>query len=214
MSKSISQDAHPHRSRVTAGLMLALGLSSTGALAKMQSEPPRAQVAAENPFAAAATQSKRTSTKSASAPQSVATVRHVITCDDSGSAGSLRGEILAAADGDSIDFDMAQMHCSRITLGSEILVMQNTLHIYGPGADQLTIDGNWNSRIFDHIGTNEIDVDDLSLVNGYARIANVSGGCVFSLGFVGLTRSTVSNCIAYDNASSNTFRSQVAGSSR
>jgi len=114
-------------------------------------------------------------------------IQQVTNCDDDG-PGSLRAEVAAAVSGDTID--LSQMGCSTITLGSEIKIYQDNLRLMGPGADQLTIDGNAHSRIFDHQGNGTLNVYDMSIVNGYSTSG---GGCLVGRS-VSLIRSTVSHC--------------------
>ncbi len=80
---------------------------------------------------------------------------HLVTsCLDDGSAGTLRSVIAdpLTHSGDSIN--LTQLMCSKITLGTTppisgaIHVYQDELHIHGPGADQLSIDGNHLSSVF------------------------------------------------------------------
>src|SRR5262249_39699731 len=61
--------------------------------------------------------------------------------------GSLRGEILSAQSGDTINFDPS-LAGQTITLNGELAIAKS-LDIEGPGADQLTVSGNNASRVFD-----------------------------------------------------------------
>src|SRR6516165_4327958 len=65
---------------------------------------------------------------------------------DSGD-GSLRAAISVAQSGDQIVFDPS-LHGQTITLTSGQLAITKSLDIEGPGADQLSISGNHQSRIF------------------------------------------------------------------
>ena len=67
----------------------------------------------------------------------------VTNTDDAG-AGSLRAAVLAAADGDTIDFAVT----GTITLTSGFIQIRKSVTISGPGPTQLTLSGNNTSRIF------------------------------------------------------------------
>jgi S-layer homology domain len=65
---------------------------------------------------------------------------------DDGSAGSLRTVLAEAHEGDTIVFDLPDN--STITLTGGQLEVDKSLNIQGPGAGDLTIDGNEASRVF------------------------------------------------------------------
>lgn len=123
---------------------------------------------------------------------------HLVTsCFDNGVPGTLRYEITNAASGDSIN--LTQLACSKITLGgivgTEINVTQDELHIHGPGADQLTIDGDFGSRVFNHTGMGTLGITGVTIANGYYIGGPVPrGGCIYSSGNLLLLDSVVSNC--------------------
>src|SRR6516225_8670720 len=71
----------------------------------------------------------------------------VLNNQDSG-AGSLRAEIAAAQNGDSIVF-ASGLNGQTITLTSGELLITKSLSITGPGEAELTISGNHVSRVFD-----------------------------------------------------------------
>jgi hypothetical protein len=91
------------------------------------------------------------------------------------------------------------MTCSTITLASAIHVMQDTLHIHGPGANQLTIDGDHAGRVFYHTGGGTLGISDVTITNGkYVDVGagtHHGGGCIFSSKNVLLIRSVVSHCL-------------------
>src|SRR5438093_327501 len=69
----------------------------------------------------------------------------VTNTNDSG-VGSLRQALADANDGDTIDFSVATP--ATITLTSGELVVNKSITISGPGADQLSVNGNAASRVF------------------------------------------------------------------
>ena len=78
---------------------------------------------------------------------STALAATVTTTADSG-AGSLRAAIAASAAGDTINFDPS-LNGQTITLTSGALMISHTLTISGPGAGDLTVNGNNLSSVFD-----------------------------------------------------------------
>jgi len=96
------------------------------------------------------------------------------------------------------------MACSSITLESAIHVTQDTLHIHGPGADLLTIDGDHLSRVFYHTGAGTIGITGVTIANGtYIDSGGglPSGGCLYSAGNVLLIGSVVTHCLLQATAS-------------
>ena len=136
-------------------------------------------------------------------------IHTVDTCADDGSPNSLRSLIELSPDvhsGDTIDLTQLPMMCSKITLSNTfadgpISVTQDTLYLQGPGADQLTIDANGYSSVFRHYGYGTLQIENLTITNGYHKTAGPpqplpSGGCIFSTGSVVLISSVVSHCEA------------------
>lgn len=120
-------------------------------------------------------------------------------CADSG-AGSLRDTIATAPDDATITF--GDLACSTITLTSgAIAIAQESLHIEGPGRDDLGIDGNDLASVFRHSGYGALSIRDLTIANGRYDIApqqssgSFGGGCIFSSGRLELTGVTVENCM-------------------
>ena len=81
---------------------------------------------------------------------------------DSG-PGSLRDAITNAMPGDTITF-APTLNGSTIKLTSE-LVITKPLTIMGPGANQLTIDAQLNSRVFHITAPGDVTIDNLSLIH-------------------------------------------------
>ncbi len=80
-------------------------------------------------------------------------------------AGSLRADIAAAQNGDTINFALSPG--STITLKSELLINKN-LTITGPGASQLTVSGNNSSRVFEVASGTQVSLSGLTISNGFA----------------------------------------------
>lgn len=130
---------------------------------------------------------------------------HVVTsCADDGSPGTLRSIIedtVNTVSGDSINLTMLPMGCSRITLGTgnihrEIDVLQDTLHIHGPGAGALTIDGNGAQSIFFHFGHGTLGISGVTMSEGFYQGPYAYGGCIYSTANVLLLNSVLSDCTA------------------
>ncbi|HEY6985411.1 MAG TPA: choice-of-anchor Q domain-containing protein, partial [Rhodanobacteraceae bacterium] len=117
----------------------------------------------------------------------------VTNCGDTGS-GSLRASVAAAASGDVID--MTNLACGTITLTSgAIAVTQYALYLDGPGQDLLTIDGDFNDRVFRHTGGGVLALYDLTVTQGkYVSTTTPYGGCIYSNGGAKIYNTTVSDC--------------------
>ncbi len=112
----------------------------------------------------------------------------VTNCNDTG-AGSLRSAVAAAAEGDTIN--MTTLTCSKITLGTALVISRNSLTLNGKSLQALTISGNNKSfGVLQHTGTGTLSVNNLSLSNGNYT----SGGCIASLGNVALVGVGMSYC--------------------
>jgi hypothetical protein len=134
---------------------------------------------------------------------STGTDHPVTSCADDGASGTLRSVIADpnTVSGDSINLTMLPMTCSTITLGTTpaikgpIHVAQYELHIHGPGAGSLTIDGNFDSNVFYHSGGGTLSISDVTIANGYyIASAHPTGGCISSQGNVLLIGSVVTDC--------------------
>jgi len=123
-------------------------------------------------------------------------------CNDSGT-GSLRAAVANANSGDTID--LSTLSCAKITLTTgAIPIAQTNLILNGPGASQLSIDGDFfpalhYNRIFAHYGTGTLRVNQVTLMNArYKGATTAAGGCVFSAGSVALNQTTVTGCVALE----------------
>ena len=119
-----------------------------------------------------------------------ADIDHVTNCTD-GDPGSLRAVVNAAANGDTVVFDVECTGAAQITLSTEILVIDKAVTIDGTG-HQITISGGDTSRIFNagHGGT--ITLNRLTLTHGAAG----DGGAIAVTGSLTLTNVTISNSSA------------------
>jgi hypothetical protein len=123
---------------------------------------------------------------------------------DSGAPGdgSLRGEILAAQSGDTINFDRS-LAGQTITLSSELAIAKS-LDIEGPGADQLTISGNNASRVFDISAGATVTLAGVTIAsgvaNGSAPVRASAGGGILNLGSLTLTDDVLSSNQAVGDA--------------
>ncbi|HVT31504.1 MAG TPA: choice-of-anchor Q domain-containing protein [Rhodanobacteraceae bacterium] len=137
----------------------------------------------------------------------------VTNCADSGS-GSLRASVAAAVSGETID--LSNLACSTITLTSgAIAIPQNALTMTGPGEHALTIDGDFNDRVFHHTGSSVLALYDLTVSDGkYVSDSTPYGGCIYSSGSAKLYRATISGCIVVgqETAVARGGGIQVAGS--
>ena len=89
-----------------------------------------------------------------------ATITVTNTNDDG--AGSLRQAIADANNGDTINFGVA----GTITLTTGELLVDKSITISGPGSDNLTVDGNFASRVF-HVSSGvTATIAGLTITNG------------------------------------------------
>jgi hypothetical protein len=89
----------------------------------------------------------------------------VMNTNDSG-AGSLRDALVNAPDGDTINFSVTTPATITLTTG-ELLVNKNFI-ISGPGADQLSVNGNAASRVFHIASGKTVTISGLTITNGSA----------------------------------------------
>src|SRR5215467_6682097 len=116
----------------------------------------------------------------------------VTNTNDSG-PGSLRQALVDANDGDTINFD-SSLNRQTITLTSGELNVDKDVTINGPGAKNLAVDGNAQSRVFDVNPGKTVTIDGLTVTNGYSPLA--SGGGIYNNAAV----LTVTNCTFSGNS--------------
>jgi hypothetical protein len=113
--------------------------------------------------------------------------------------GTLRAEIAAAHSGDTIDF-APSLDGKTITLTNGELVINKSLTIQGPGASQLTVNGNQRSRIFEVDGTNSVSLSGLTLIDGFGvaggKAKSGEGGAILNFATLTVNDCTISNNLA------------------
>src|SRR6266513_2087909 len=119
---------------------------------------------------------------------SLATTIIVTSNADSG-PGTLRDALAMANDGDVINFAVT----GTILLTSGQLVVNDSLTIAGPGADQLTVDANRNSRVFLINQFHTATISGLTITHGNV-IEGVGGGILNDHSVL-----TVNVCTVTDN---------------
>src|ERR1044072_2440039 len=115
----------------------------------------------------------------------------VINTNDSG-PGSLRQASVDANDGDTPNFDSA-LNGRRITLTSGQLNVEKDVTISGPGAKNLAVDGNAQSRVFYVNPGKTVTVDSITVANGYSK---GNGGGIYNEAAALI----VTNCIVSSNS--------------
>ena len=115
----------------------------------------------------------------------------LVTNTNDNGAGSLRDALAIANDGDTID---ATGVSGTILLTSGELQITHGVTISGPGADQLAVDGNAQSRVFYVNSGKTVTVSGLSIRNGH--VTNLYGGGVYNED----TALTVINCSISGNS--------------
>ncbi len=170
------------RTRLAAGMALALGVAGFGVQPNVDARATWPEAAPAGP-------------READVPARPATTYEVTSCADDGTAGTLRYVIEHAGDGDTAD--LGSLSCSAITLASgEILLPMNNFSIVA--AQPVTIDAGGTSRVFEHDGVGTLYLKDINAVNGYFKYNTATaipkGGCILSDGLVVLSTSSVSGC--------------------
>jgi len=112
-----------------------------------------------------------------------------VTNNNDDGAGSLRQAINDSSPGDTIDFD-SSLNGQTITLTTGSLVIDKILTITGPGANLLTVDGNFTTRVFTNNAAvvDTISISGLTIANGNANY----GGGILNNGSLRITNSTIS----------------------
>jgi hypothetical protein len=102
-----------------------------------------------------------------------ATIVTVTNTNDSG-PGSLRNALAIANDGDTISFAIT----GTIGLTSGELLVNSSITIVGPGADNLAVDGNTNSRVFHIASGRTVTISGLTITRGRTQLG--SGGGIYN----------------------------------
>ena len=108
------------------------------------------------------------------APADIITVTNT---NDSG-PGSLRDALAIANDGDTITFEVS----GTIALTTGELMVNSSITISGPGADNLAVNGNAKSRVFYIAPDTAVSISGLSITNGNVPFDN--GGGIYNDGTV------------------------------
>src|SRR5262249_39163429 len=104
--------------------------------------------------------------------------------------GSLRGELAAAASGDTIEF-AGSLKGQTITLSQGELALSRSLTLAGPVTNPVTISGNQASRVFDITSRSAIvTLSGLTITRGYA--ATLGGGICNDHGTLTVSQSSLS----------------------
>jgi len=110
--------------------------------------------------------------------------------------GTLRAQVAAAAPGDTIDFSVT----GTITL-TTFMDIGKDLTITGPGAGNLSLNGNAQTRMF-RINSGVVRISGLTLTNGSANSQSVGGVNVIRGGTINLVGGalTLTSCILSDSS--------------
>ena len=98
----------------------------------------------------------------------------VVTNTNDSGPGSLRQALVDVNDGDTIDFDQS-LNGQKITLTSGQLNVDKDVTINGPGANNLAVDGNGQSREFYVSPSKAVNISGLTIKNGSSGIYNDDG---------------------------------------
>jgi hypothetical protein len=116
---------------------------------------------------------------------------------------SLREAIFAAADGGTVNFDpsltggaIPEGIASRIALTLGEIAIDKNLTINGLGANNLTISGSKESKIFRIGGNTQVNINGLTLTDGFSQ---EDGGAIDNRGILNLSNSTIRDSIASDD---------------
>ena len=119
-----------------------------------------------------------------------AATRTVTNLNDSG-PGSLRQNLAAAANGDTIDFAVTG---TIVLISSELAIEKKDLMIQGPGAKLLGVSGNKERRVMNINFDANVTVSGLTIRDGFG---DTRGGAIFSSG-----RLTLRDCMVLNSRSS------------
>jgi len=115
----------------------------------------------------------------------------VLTLADDGSAGSLRGVMAGALNGDKITF----LVNGTITLTNGELPVTANINIAGPGPRNLVLNGNAANRAFDIGSGSQAQISGLTLGNCAATPSfGVGGGAIYNGGTLTLSNCVITNC--------------------
>lgn len=135
---------------------------------------------------------------------------------DSG-AGSLRGALASAQNGDVITFSVS----GTITNVSGQWVISNSVDVIGPGADTLAVVGSSYDRAFRILSGAKVSLSGLTLrnshaINGGGLHVDKDGGGIYNEGNLALTNCTFAACrsgLGYDGWDANGISPSAAGDS-
>ena len=106
---------------------------------------------------------------------------------------TLRDAVASSAAGDTIDFSVT----GTITLNGSQIYIAHDLTIDGPGARNLTVSGNDQSRVFD-IGSGTVTITGLTITHGKPNSNDefsLQGGAILDRATLNLSRATMSNSV-------------------
>jgi predicted outer membrane repeat protein len=137
---------------------------------------------------------------------------HTVTSTADGGAGSLRDAVNNASPGDTINFNLTLP--ATIILTSGAVSVNTGLTITGPGADQLTVSGNFSSRVFLINNNGSVAISGLTITHGTdlntgAGILNLDS--TLSVTACTFTNNETSGSASVGGALSNTGFLTVAG---
>jgi hypothetical protein len=121
----------------------------------------------------------------------------VVTLADDGSAGSLRGVLAGALNGDKITF----LATGTITLTNGELPVSVNVNISGPGPASAVLSGNLANRAF-NVGSNiQAQISGLAVRDCVATSTfSGAGGGIYNAGSLSLSNCFISNCVAMPGA--------------
>jgi hypothetical protein len=122
-----------------------------------------------------------------------------VTNDNDSGAGSLRAQLAAAHNGDTIKF--APSACGTITLTSGPLQVATSVDIKGPGAKKVTVSGDNESTVFDVQDGVTATISGLTITDGlYDLSTGYGGGGIINDGSLTLSGDTITGNTAESHA--------------